>query len=350
MESAGNVPDVERPIFIVGTGRSGTTLLRSLLSAHSRIAVTPETHFMKWADRNGLLGDGEDFDRVWEEYTQTWRFESLDVSAEDCCQIAKGLEGVPARTMFLAMLAAYGKRLEKPRVGEKSPSHVRYLDHLLGWYPDARVIVTQRDPRAVLASKLRNPWVTSRLTPPSVRGGLLVASRVHAIVREAYDWARVHQQIVPRWKDDPRVYVVAYESLVRDPEREVRMVFDLLEEAFEPTVLTDRSSEKVVLPSAGAPDDELKDWGQEHHQKTLRPISEQSLDKWKTELSPSEVALVEGVCEGGMVRTGYVPSTPSFRRAAGRSLARGVIAGEAAEASVQHKLRTLRRRADQFSG
>ena len=38
--------NISRPVFIVGPGRSGTTLLRSLLSAHSRITVTPETHVL----------------------------------------------------------------------------------------------------------------------------------------------------------------------------------------------------------------------------------------------------------------------------------------------------------------
>jgi len=35
----------ERPIFVVGFQRSGTTLLQSLLGAHPRIAAPPEVHF-----------------------------------------------------------------------------------------------------------------------------------------------------------------------------------------------------------------------------------------------------------------------------------------------------------------
>lgn len=46
-------PLVERPIFIVGDGRSGTTLLRGLLSAHSRLAITPETQYMAKAELAG---------------------------------------------------------------------------------------------------------------------------------------------------------------------------------------------------------------------------------------------------------------------------------------------------------
>ena len=345
------MPDIERPVFIVGAGRSGTTLLRSLLSAHSRIAVTPETHYMKWIDRHGALRNPkQDFSDLWGAYMETWRFESLGVSEEQCRQTADELGGATCRNAFLAMLAAYGQRLGKPRVGEKSPSHVRYLDRLFEWYPDARVIVTQRDPRAVLASKLRNPWVTRRLTPFSVRQGLLVGSRIHAVAREAYDWSCVHQHIVPQWEGDPRVYVVAYESLVRDPEREVRAMCDLLGEAFEPTMLTDRSNETVPMPTEGAPDARLAGWGQEHHAKTLRPISNKSVDKWKSELSARDVALIEGVCEEGMARTGYAPVTSALNHPVGRAMARAVVGGEEGEAAIRARARTARRRLKDLTG
>jgi len=35
------------PIFIVGVGRSGTSLVQSMLNAHSKIAFPPETHFVR---------------------------------------------------------------------------------------------------------------------------------------------------------------------------------------------------------------------------------------------------------------------------------------------------------------
>lgn len=44
---------LQRPVFIAGAGRSGTTLMR-LLSAHSRICVRPETHFMARAEKWGF--------------------------------------------------------------------------------------------------------------------------------------------------------------------------------------------------------------------------------------------------------------------------------------------------------
>ncbi|MEO9188434.1 MAG: sulfotransferase, partial [Acetobacteraceae bacterium] len=42
IDSAGD----NAPFFIVGCGRSGTTLLRLVLSGHSRIEIPPETWFL----------------------------------------------------------------------------------------------------------------------------------------------------------------------------------------------------------------------------------------------------------------------------------------------------------------
>src|ERR1700754_2719208 len=36
----------DRPIFVVGCPRSGTTLLQLMLHAHQRIAIPPETRFL----------------------------------------------------------------------------------------------------------------------------------------------------------------------------------------------------------------------------------------------------------------------------------------------------------------
>jgi hypothetical protein len=43
--------EISSGIFIVGMARSGTTLLSEILNAHSRIAVSPETHYFRkyWA-------------------------------------------------------------------------------------------------------------------------------------------------------------------------------------------------------------------------------------------------------------------------------------------------------------
>ncbi len=40
-------------------------------------------------------------------------------------------------------------------LGEKTPTHYKYVPTLLEWYPEAKIIHTFRDPRAILVSQLK---------------------------------------------------------------------------------------------------------------------------------------------------------------------------------------------------
>ena len=39
--------DLERPVLVCGIGRSGTSLLQSMLNAHHDLCFPPETHFFR---------------------------------------------------------------------------------------------------------------------------------------------------------------------------------------------------------------------------------------------------------------------------------------------------------------
>lgn len=311
-----------RPIFIVGPGRSGTTLLRSLLSAHSRIAVTPETQFMARAEAWGLKnGSPNDFDAFWENYTSWLRFRDLGVSADRCRELIEQQGEHSFAAVFKAVLAAYGEKEGKPRIGEKSPSHVRFLPTLLDWFPDAQVLVTQRDPRAVIASQVNTYYVQKKLKPRSLRHSFFSDKREQEILHYAKEWVADFEERLKPWKDDPRFHTVVYEDFVQNPEQEVRTIFDFLGERFEPSVLTERNDDTVPPPAAQNQDRQWEQWRSEHHAKTLQDISADSLNKWKSQLTKTEVALIEGCCAESMNRFGYAPSlTPRLLRA-GRAAA-----------------------------
>lgn len=327
----------DTPFFIVGPGRSGTTLVRSLLAAHPRIAVTPETHFLKFAAlaaaREGRPGAEApaDPEAFWQALVESPRFLDLDVEPEAVRRRLNASGEATYRGVFAAMLAAYGARWGKPRVGEKTPGHVRMLDRLLAWFPEARVLLLRRDPRAVVASQLKTPWVRPLIAPPGLSGGYLVRSRLAQVARYAEDWRQVHQAIQPQLARDPRVSVVTYEALVRDPEGELRRVCAHLGEPYDPAMLSERSDETVPAWRAGRSDA----WRQAHHARTLKPVSTDALETWRGELSAVEAALIEGRCAAGMAAAGYRPATGAAGRIGGRAVYRAAVAGARGEAALR---------------
>lgn len=325
------------PVFIVGPGRSGTTLVRSLLSAHSRICVTPETHFLKTAEAHGGLVHGKpaDVEAFWAQYAASPRFKDLGVDADRCRRLAEAGGEPTMRSVFAALLTAYGERCGKPRVGEKTPGHWRWLDEIEACFPDARTILLRRDPRAVVASQLKTPWGKPN------GGGLFLESRAARVALYAKEWRDLFTSGLV---DRPSVLVVGYEALVADPERETRRICAFLDEDFEPAMLTERSDRSAPPPAAvGDRQGEWSGWAVDHNRKTLAAISTASVEAWRNELGRGEVAMIEGWCAEPMRAAGYPPASSRRRRALGAFGLRAVRALENAEGRARRAVRGLRR-------
>ena len=336
---------LDRPIFIVGPGRSGTTLLRSLLSAHSRIAVTPETKFMARAEEWGLKrGVPDDFDEFWSHYTTWLRFRDLGIEAARCHELIEIQNDYSFAAVFRAVLFAYGEKVGKLRIGEKTPTHVRYLPYLLEWFPDARILFTQRDPRAVVASQMKTYWVKQKLTPRSIRDGIFIEKRGEQILYWAKEWVADFDVSLKPWQGDPRFYTVNYEKLVSNTEEEMRAIFAFLDESFELSVLTERNAATVPLPVTEGIDPQMAQWRRDHHAKSMESISTDSLEKWKGELSRAEIAMIEGCCAKTMSTLGYAPSLSPRLQAAGRVGASVLSTGHSAESQLRKVYSGGRRR------
>ncbi|WP_404379848.1 hypothetical protein [Caenispirillum salinarum] len=79
-----------------------------------------------------------------------------------------------------------------------------------------------------------------------------------------------------------------------------------------------------------------RDWRTAHHARTLTPVSADSIEKWRDQLAPGEVALIEVRCAEGMRAAGHDFATCTGRLLGGM----GVRAGE----TVESVARALERR------
>jgi hypothetical protein len=296
---------------------------------------------MKTADRNGALQQGgpTHFQKFWKQFSTSTRFNDLGIDPDYCRYLIEQQDSPTYRSIFGAMLVAYGERVGKGRVGEKTPSHARYIPQLLDWFPNARILIMRRDPRAVMASKMKNPWVTRRLTPPSLREGLLVGHRLYEIAYETKDWAELYGRIAPAWEEDERVLLVGYEALVRTPRNEVQRICRFLGEAYDPAMLNNRTSETVPEPEGEVSAAHLQEWREQHYAKTLRPISSEGLGKWKDRLTSTEVAVIEGGSKNGMQYYGYDFSCSHIQRGIGQALYRALYGTGRTETVVRSWLR-----------
>ena len=273
------------PIFIVGMPRSGTTLVRAMLSSHPRITISPETHYLTVCMRRfGHLDVGcpEGFETFWRQFVQTDRFSHLDIDPDTTKTRILGYGPVTHRTIFTGLMEEFAGRIGKPRWGEKTPGHYLHIDTLLEWFPEARIVYVLRDPRAVVSSMQAVPW-----------GG-----------RDTDQFARQWLQclrIMAKWETDERVDVVAYEQLVDDPEQQLRRMCRFLNEEYSPA-MCDRSEANLLL-------EKRQGWAGQALTEALKPLSRDSISKWRSNLSEYQVAVIEHLARREMLSLGYQPVT-----------------------------------------
>src|SRR5919112_1630386 len=150
---------VDRPIFVVGCPRSGTTMVQLMLHAHPRIAIPPETRFLLtayWERRRfGDLGRAEGRYALarWIVDRKQTRFADLGLDAEE---IVREITAGPGTlgTVF----RGYARRFGKPRWGDKRPAYLQNLDVILRLFPDAQIVHVIRDGRACVASLKEMSW------------------------------------------------------------------------------------------------------------------------------------------------------------------------------------------------
>jgi hypothetical protein len=285
-------------VFVVGMPRSGTTVARSVLDAHSQLSITPETHLVDhWMRLYPADLDGPDaFDAFWSDFVPSVDFTRSGVEADVVLERIRAAGPPSFRTVFTALLEAYADKTGKPRLGEKTPGHYRSLDVLFDWFPDAQALFMIRDPRAVVASfrTLELEWTD------------------HPVEVIAARWRR-SIEIAEKWAADLRVRVVRYETFVADPETEVRKTCAWLGEAFEPGMLGERDPRGTGSRQHGA-------------------VDTTSVERWRTELDADTVAVIEHIAGPAMTRLGYERvgrRLRPHRRAvlSGRVLARRAIGG-----------------------
>ena len=292
-------------VFIVGAPRSGTTLLRAMVNRHPRFGLCDETFFDYWvAQRERAFGDLTDRARravAVDRYLATHRIQRLGL---DVAALRETLlrEGTSYSELFRALLQFAAQAQGKPRGGEKTPQHALIAAKLLAWYPDARLVHLVRDPRDVAASLKRMPWGG---------GHRLLDARLWRACVDGAEACRA----------DPRFLRVRYESLIEAPQPELERLCAFLGEPFVPAMLE------------GAAKKTDRWW----FDRAQGAVEKSRIERWRQELTATEIAQVEWVAGEALDRFGYAAAAPPLS-AAGRAAARV----GAALAGGRRQLRQLR--------
>lgn len=259
----------EKPIFIIGGGRSGTTLARYILNAHPNIYIAEEIAYHAWM---GMLRGS--FEKRLKDYFKTFSYVWLRQDPE------KVLATLPASLneerhfglVYSRILRLKAKQYGRLRWGEKNPLLTSSIDRIYSDFPKAKIINIVRDPRANVYSHTTMPWGA-----PS----LIINSKL----------ANINYKTVNSHGD--RILNIKLEDLISDPKKAIAPILDFIEEPWSDRLL---DHAKYTLKNEGIPFPWLSEASKSRKTKSKR---------WTEGLSPAWIRMIESTNKEQMERFGY---------------------------------------------
>ena len=250
--------------FLVGSARSGTTLLQAMLASHSLIQSFPETHFFcelpskgrryRWgrlvsrkagrsvlANSLKVLGreDGDTAPRFSHRYRDFVR------------AFVRVLDGVTLQAGKSVWL-------------EKTPHHIDFIQQISGSVKGARFIHLVRDGRDVVASQFdameRNPDVWGKRT-----------------IDQMIELWNSDVSVTARYAGNPGHLIISYEDLLDGPEEVLQSCCSFMDVNYEPQMLQFQQNARSV---AG--------WRSDHEymRNVFGPLTDTRMAKFKALFNP----------------------------------------------------------------
>jgi hypothetical protein len=270
------------PFFIVGSGRSGSTLLRVILCAHSRITIPPETYFIKplleRLPANGTLDPVQLAEAV-DIITGHYRWPDMGLAKAEFEHAVAELGQPTLRDVMDIIYRHHLDREGKTVWGDKTPPYVAIIPGLVRLYPEARIIHLVRDGRDVAKSFQKVGWYGPWL---------------HDNTREWRNAIRAVKACRVRHPEIP-IHELRYEQLVLDTEYTIRLICRFLGVDFEPAMLSWADSLAGRIPEREA----------HIHRKLQRRPRPTDIDRWRREMSDRELLVAEAFMARELRTSGY---------------------------------------------
>jgi hypothetical protein len=273
--------------LIVGTPRSGTTLVQRLASELPGVRVPPETHFFPMFGRDLLRRrtfplEGQALEEEIQQFLDLKTSRGMGLAATDVVHELGGRCGSVVE-LFVAIVCRLAG--DGDVYGEKTPNHLLWWRPLTRLLPHLRIIAVVRDPRAVVNSYAAAPF------------------GMDSPVALAQSWVS-DQRLVLAARDDlgpERCLALRYEDVVARPDATRDRLRRFL----------DRAPELTAVPAGArsSAGDLFMSW-EAWKADAVGPVVPDRVDAWRRELPARQASAVAAICRRTMRAFAY-PTDPS---------------------------------------
>lgn len=238
----------ERPIFVLGMPRSGTSLVEQILASHSQVFGAGEVHYLRTIS-----------DLVTAQTGQLFPVGIDSIAPADLAAAAQ---------QYIDLLA--GDSGDCPRTTDKFTHNFLRIPLIAALMPNARIILCERNPLDNCLSIYQHYFSVSHAYASDLS--------------ELGQYYRLYNNLMHSWRElvPGRIYSVCYEELTERPEELIPALLQHCGLEFEPACMEFHKTRRTVnTPSSG---------------QVRRPMYKHATQRWRNyedKLGPLQKALGE---------------------------------------------------------
>ncbi|MEM1328195.1 MAG: sulfotransferase [Bacteroidota bacterium] len=285
-------------LFIVGPQRSGTTLLRLMLTSNSSISIPPESQFVVRTDkllekRKEDIINHTNQAEVISIIERDKKFEEWDLPITEISQWMNTQKSLTPEKYYSFIYNKYRDLNDESAfiIGDKNPDYLVETDRLKNMFKKAFFLVTYRDPRAISESlKLANKHWKKQ------------SSHLVQAVKTFKDFTSLYE----KFSRDSDYYFISYEQLVLEPKATLVSICNWLEIEYEDSMMNYykiNKQKELVHPSRLV-------W----HENTLRAPDSKLLSRWMGSITENDRKYIERSLKKEMKKFGYEAKYSLFNR------------------------------------
>lgn len=290
--------------FIVGPGRSGTTLLVVLLNQYANCIATPEIHHFIYFYKKyrkvktvslELIDDYKKYITLFFSYKKNPLIGPPNNTFIDSLQPGQAINYAQlTKLIYLGLFGQKGIDNNISVIIDKNPYYTLQIDKILEIFPDARLLALTRDYRGYILSNMQSQ-------KPSVSKK---TAAYHAFV-----WNLFMKNVM---KAEQRFHsslkVVNYEAIALDKEKNIKDIVEFFGLDYSESIFDFHISMKQKIQDIKLPE--------KNHDRMMKkikdlssPINSDRVYSWKTALSEQDMEKADFISGHIGKRYGYMPQT-----------------------------------------
>ena len=286
-------------IFIVSSGRSGTSLLTSILNASQQINIPYESDFIARAYpfyKHKTNFNHKDYQQIFKLFKETSQPKGWGMSEEYLLSILDKKNPQTFTQVFGTFCDAYHQSVGAENLlwGIKAPVLIASIDRIIKVNENAKIVHIVRDGRDVY------------LSYKNVHDKSKIKFGPRGLVSNALYWIDGLRRIEEFGKNYSNIYEFSYEDMLNNPQEEFKQLCDFIGIEYIPEMhenyFKSQTNKELVSP-------ELMN---SIHTKLKGGLDPKNTKKYLTKMSKSELFWYEIIAYPYLKKYGYEIHTSSF--------------------------------------